>query len=435
MVSIEGLRINLRCFAKLSLRHNPACLYSLRMFGADSKHQFPHVVILTSTIVKGLHEMLQGVLQYAQEHGPWRIYQQENRPWAYRLQDLKQWGCHGIVAADYHAAEEARQITALGIPTVVLLQPHPMRQAAHPLFRYPCAVWNSAAIGRMAAEYFLERHYTRFAFVGDTHPDTYWSRDRERSFRNALRAAGHRAYHVYAPCSEAECHDWAVERPRMEAWLKALPKPVALFAPNDRRGKQVLDACLDAGVSVPDEVAVLGVDNDEWICEASLPTLSSIQCNPRPVGYAIAAQLDRMMRGERLKKVEYGVEPTRVVTRQSTEWTAIADQRVARALSYIRLNATNPHLRVAELARAVGLSRRAIEIRFRKATGRTAREEVEHVRLERLRALLTESDERIGDLAARCGFGSPTHLGRIFRARFGMTMGQFREGSATKPAY
>jgi LacI family transcriptional regulator len=387
----------------------------------------PRVVILTSTIVKGLHEMLLGVLQYAQEHGPWRIYQQENRRWMYELHDLKRWGCTGVVAADYHSAGEARQVATLGVPVVVLLQPHPMRQRGYPLFRWPCVVWNSEAIGKMAAAYFLERHYTQFAFVGHIFGDSYWSVARERNFRATLRAHGHRRCHVYAPCTEAERRDWAVERPRMEAWLRALPKPVALFAPNDRRGKQVLDACLDAGVSVPDEVAVLGVDNDEWVCEASVPTLSSIQCDPRPAGYHVAAHLDRLMRGERLKKAEYLVEPIRVVTRQSTEWVAIADQKMAAALRFIRQRAHDPRLRVADVARSVGLSRRATEIRFRNATGRTVREEVEHVRLERLRALLSESELPIGEVARQCGFDGLTHLGRVFRQRFGVTMGQWRK--------
>ncbi len=392
----------------------------------------PHVVILTSTIVKGLHEALQGVLQYAQEHGPWRIYQQENRPWMYQLHDLKQWGCDGIIAADHHTAEEARLIAGTGVPVVVLLQPHPMRQPSYPLFPYPCVLWNSAAIGRMAAEYFSERHYTRFAFVGDIRSETYWSREREQSFRKTLRKAGHPVCHVYGPCTDAEQRDWAAERPRMEAWLRALPKPVALFAPNDRRGKQVLDACMDAGISVPDEVAVLGVDNDEWICEATVPALSSVQCDPRPAGYCIAAHLDRLMRGERLRKREYLVEPIRVVTRQSTEWTAIADQKMASALRYIQINTQNPCLRVTDVARVCGLSRRATEIRFRNATGRTIREEIEHVRLERLRALLSETDLNIGEIALRCGFACETHLGRIFRKRFNTTMGRFRADARSR---
>jgi len=396
------------------------------MVVGSRKGSVPHVVILTSTIVKALREMLQGVLQYAQERGPWRIYQQEKRPWTYRLQDLKQWGCDGIIAADYHSVEEARLIAGAGVPVVVLLQPHPMRQREYPLFRFPCVVWNSDAAGRMAAEYFLERRYSQFAFVGDTHPETYWSQDREHGFRRTLAAAGHRACHVYGACSPREQRDWAVERPRMERWLRSLPTPIALFAPNDRRGKQVLDACLDAGLSVPDEVAVLSVDNDEWICEASVPTLSSIQCDPRPAGYQIAEHLDRLMRGARLVKREYRVEPIRVVTRQSTEWFAVPDPQVAKALSYIREAAAAPSLRVTDVARVCGLSRRATEIRFRNATGRTVREEVEHVRLERLRAALAESDLTIGELARQCGFDCPTHLGRIFRKRFNVTMGQYR---------
>jgi LacI family transcriptional regulator len=393
----------------------------------------PHVVILTSTIVKGLHDILQGVLQYAQEHGPWRIYQQERRRWMYQLKNVKQWGCTGVIAADHHSVQEAKLIAGLGVPVIVLLQPQAMRQPSYPLFPYACVLWDSRAIGRMAAHYFLDRHYTRFAFVGDTHSDTYWSREREQSFRKVLMEAGHPDCHLYGPCSAAEQHDWAVERPRMEAWLKTLPQPIALFTPNDRRGKQVLDACMDAGLSVPDEIAVLGVDNDEWICEAAVPTLSSIRCAPHQAGYQIASHLDRLMRGEKLAKREYLVSPTSVVTRQSTEWTAIADRQVARALTFIRENAFRTDFRVCDIAKNCGLSRRATEIRFRNATGRTVREEIEHVRLEGLRAMLIETDLKIGEIAQRCGFACETHLGRIFRKRFNCTMGKYRSDAKTRP--
>ena len=392
----------------------------------------PHVVILTSTIVKGLQDMLQGVLQYAQEHGPWRIYQQERRRWTYRLRDVKQWGCTGVIAADHHSIPEAKLIAGLGVPVIVLLQPQAMRQPSYPLFPYTCVLWDSVAIGRLAAHYFLERHYTRFAFVGDTHSDTYWSREREQGFRAVLGKAGFHTCHVYGPCTKAEQRDWAVERPRMEAWLKALPLPIALFTPNDRRGKQVLDACMNAGLSVPNEIAVLGVDNDDWICEAAVPTLSSIRCDTRQAGYLIAAHLDRLMRGKRLPKHEYLVQPTSVVTRQSTDWMAVEDLQIAKALIYIQKNAAQPDLRVDDIARTIGLSRRAAEIRFRNVTGRTVREEIEHVRLEHLRALLVETDLRIGELTQRCGFVCETHLGRVFRTRFGLTMGQFRAAARSQ---
>jgi LacI family transcriptional regulator len=390
------------------------------------KSEKPQVVILTSTITQCVRAILAGVLQYAQERGHWRIDLRETHPQTHPLRSLNVSGCAGIVAADHHSVREARLIANAGVPVIVLLQPHPMRQPAYPLFPYPCVLWNSAAVGRMAARYFIERHYAHYAFVGDTHAETYWSQEREQGFREVLNAAGQTSCHSYAACSVHEQRDWAVERPRMEAWLRALPKPIALFAVNDRRGKQVLDACLNAGVVVPDEVAVLAVDNDEWICEATVPTLSSIQCNPQPTGYRIAGHLDRLMRGERLPKREYLVEPAHVVTRQSTDWTALTDPSVVKALAFIRTNAAQAEIGVGDIARAMGLSRRALEVRFRTETGHTLREEIENVRLDRLRALLVESDATIIDLARRCGFGGGTHLGRLFAKRFNITMSRFR---------
>ena len=396
------------------------------MKAALKQENIPHVVILTSTIVKALQEMLQGVLDYAREHGPWRIYQQENRQWMYQLKDLKQWGCTGIIAADHHSVDEARIIAGTDVPVIVLLQPQPMHQPDYPLFSYSCVLWDSAAIGQMAAHYFLERHYRRFAFVGDTHSDTYWSQEREKGFSQVLHASGHTECHTYGACTREEQRDWAVERPRMEQWLISLPKPIALFAPNDRRGKQVLDACLDAGISVPDEVAVLGVDNDEWICEAAVPNLSSIQCHPMQAGYEIAKHLDHLMRGEPLKKKEFIVSPIRVVTRQSTNWEAIQDQKIAKARTFIRENASDGKLHVSDVAKNIGLSRRATEIRFRNATGRTVHEEIEHVRIRRLQAMLIETDLKIGEVIQRCGFICQTHVGRLFRKRIGTTMSRFR---------
>jgi LacI family transcriptional regulator len=387
----------------------------------------PSVVILTSIIPQALREMLQGVLHFAQEHGPWRIYQQENRRWMYKFREWKRWGCTGIVAADYHSQREAEFIRATGIPTVVLLQPQAMRRPDYPLAPCSCCLWDSRAVGRMAAEYFMERRYGRFAFVGDTRPDTYWAVEREEGYREVLFAAGFQStYHVYPPCTAREQSDWMREQRRMAAWLAALPKPVAVFAPNDRRGKQVLDACFAAGIAVPSQVAVLGVDDDAWICEATVPTLSSIRCLPFRAGYDIAAVLDAMMRGRKPPRREIPVEPVRVVTRQSTDWMAVEDAKVALALRTIRLRAKDAAFGVPEVVRGLGLSRRAAETRFKSMTGRTIREEIEFVRLGCFRALLLERDAPIRSLVAECGFSSETHLGRIFRARFGEAPGTWR---------
>lgn len=142
-----------------------------------------------------------------------------------------------------------------------------MRKPSHPLSTCACTRFDSYACGRLAAEYFLERHYAHFAFVGEPH-ELYWSTEREQGYKDTLAQAG-RPCHIYGRLSEAEKSDWAIEQPRLQAWLRSLPKPVALFAAMDGRGRQVLDACMGADIAVPDELAVLGVDNDDLICEGN----------------------------------------------------------------------------------------------------------------------------------------------------------------------
>ncbi len=387
----------------------------------------PRVVILTSVIAQPLAEMLQGILQYQQENGPWRIYQQENRLWLSKMQDWHAWGCTGIIAADHHSPEEAEIIAKAGVPVIVLLQAHPMRQKDYPLSPYSCCVWDSHAIGEMAARYFLNRYYTTFAYVGDANPDTYWSADREKAYRKTIQAAGYMdSYHVYPSCPPEKRNDWMAEKDHMIAWLKSLPKPIALFAPNDRRGKQVIDACLDAGITVPNKIAVLGCDDIPWICEATAPTLSSIHCFPRKTGYEIAAHLDALMRGEKFERKEYLISPISVTTRQSTDWMMVHDKIIKRALHMINENACDIKFNTGTIVKHLGISRRLLEIRFKNTTGKTIREEIDRIRLEHLYNELFESKDSIAGITCNCGFKDQTHLGRIFKARHGMTMCAFR---------
>src|SRR5574344_775460 len=186
----------------------------------------PRVVVLTSSMPQALLEMMDGFLRYAQAHGPWRIYQQERRRWTNELKDWQSWGCSGIVAGDRHTVEDARAIAAAGVPVVVLLQSDTMRRRDFPLWPYPCVLWDSDAIGRMAAGYFVGRGYRNFAFAGVSAPGVYWSEDRGRAFRAGLRKSGFRNMAEYVVGSAAEQDDWALESSRMRAWLRALPKPV-----------------------------------------------------------------------------------------------------------------------------------------------------------------------------------------------------------------
>lgn len=383
----------------------------------------PSVVILTSAVSLRLYQMLDGILRYAHENGPWRIYQVERRLWAYNFANWKQWGVDAIIAADHHSIDEARQIADIGVPTIVLLQPHEMRAKDYPLRKFSCCLWNSNAIGQMAARYFIDRGYKNFAFVDDPRKETYWSADRERAFRRELKASAPSAfrYFRYGGATEKERADWMNERPRLSAWLRTLPKPCAVFAPNDRRGKQVIDACLEEEIPVPGELAILGVDDDPWICEASVPTLSSIRCDVETAGYAIAQHLNALLHGKRLRRTEIPVHPIRVVTRQSTDWMAVKDEKVARTLDFIQKNFHDPALRVTTLARQAGLARRTLEIRFLNLTRRTLHEEIEHVRLSHAKSLLRERRLGVPEIATACGYNSANHFSRMFERRFGLS--------------
>lgn len=284
-------------------------------------------------------------------------------------------------------------------------------------------MWDSDAIGRMAARYFIDRGYENFAFVDDPQKKTYWSVDRERAFHRELKAArlSNFRYCRYGGATEEERADWMNERPRLSAWLRKLPKPCAVFAPNDRRGKQVIDACIEEDISVPGELAILGVDDDSWFCEASAPTLSSIQCDVETAGYAIAQHLNALLHGKRLKRTEIPVHPIRVVTRQSTDWMAVKDKKVAQTLDFIQKNFHRSSLQVETLARQAGLARRTLEIRFLNITRRTLHEEIEYVRLSHAKSLLRERLVSISQIAQACGYNSTNHFSRMFEKRFGIT--------------
>ncbi len=393
---------------------------------AARRSGIPQVVVLIPLGLDGNRQCFQGILRYARVNGPWRLYRREERPGQHRLRDMKRWGCTGIITTACNLSE-AQAIADTRVP-VLVLEPDPdMLAPGHPLEKYSCLRMDSHAVGALAASFFLERHYEHFAFVGEAH-DLYWSRERGESFRKRVVAAGGTYSEYGAPTAKAG-RDWAIEQPLMEAWLESLQKPVALFAAMDGRARQVLDACLDCGIAVPEEVAVLGVDDDPLICEATLPTLSSIQLNSEHGGYLLAERLDELMRGKRMRRRVDWVKPTRVAPRRSTDATAIADKQVARACEYIWREAGHQPIGVPEVVRVFGSSRRYAEIHFKDVVGRTIMEEIRRVKLDRVCALLQETNLSIGEIAEKCDFASESRLGIIFRKRHDMTMSAYRKAA------
>lgn len=283
---------------------------------------------------------------------------------------------------------------------------------------------DNRAVADLAAEHLIERGLRQFGFCGlpaGEHPQM----DERRGFFVArVRRSGFEVNQFEARGERST--PWDREQKRLAAWIARLPKPVGIMSCHDDRGLQVLDACQVAGVAVPDEVAIISVDDDEVLCSMFTPQLTSIDVNPEQIGYQAAGLLDRMMMGEPPGDEPVFIPPRGVVLRQSTDTLAVDDPEIVAALRFIRGRACEG-IRVEDLLNQVSLSRSALERRFQALVGRSPKAEISRVQLDRARQLLTESHLPIDAVAARSGFRDARYLCDVFARKIGMTPGAYRE--------
>lgn len=282
--------------------------------------------------------------------------------------------------------------------------------------RLPMVVADNEASGRLAASYFHERGLRHLAFVG--HPDTWFSRVRQLGFTRQGRELG-------LSCSS--CLRRRHSNAGLRKWLLGLPRPVGLLAMNLDTAKVVCDACMEAELRVPEEVAILGVDRDDVTSHLSVPPLSTIDMGVDRIGSHAAALLAELIRGEQAPREPVVVPPVGVIECQSTDVLAVEDADLARAIRFIRGHATDA-LRVADILAAIPVSRRKLEMGFRRVLGRTIEQEIRRVRLETARRLLIRTDLPVAVVADRSGFGTSAHLGNVFRRDLGMTPNECRRG-------
>lgn len=371
------------------------------------------VAILIETSNAYARGLLQGVVHYIREHRPWSFHLMEQGrgddppPW------LAGWKGDGIIAR-IETPRIARAVVKTGLPAVDL-------SAARLVPELPWVETNDEEIARLAADHLIERGFKRCAFCGDGRFN--WSVWREKSFVARLKAAGQTCA-VFRP--EVAAGDVAAEARELARWLKELPKPVGIMACYDIRGQQVLDACRGAGLAVPDEVAVIGVDNDTLLCELASPPLSSVIPNAHRAGYDAAALLDKLMAGKRVPAAAHLIAPLGIAERQSTDVLAVDDRDVARAVQFIREHACEG-INVSDVLQAVPLSRRVLEQRFQRLLGCTPREEILHVRLARVKQLLGETDLPLYLVAERTGFEHVEYLSVVFKRETGRTPSAWRE--------
>jgi LacI family transcriptional regulator len=282
---------------------------------------------------------------------------------------------------------------------------------------------DNGAVARLAAEHLATKGFLDFAYCGDRR--FLWSRQRGVEFRRCLAEKGRRCVDFGEPAGTAKPGSDAEIR-AIARWLKGLPKPVGVFACYDGRALQVLEACQLLGLHVPDQVAVLGVDNDELVCELANPPLSSVQPNARRSGYEAAALLARLMGGEKKAVAPtHQVQPVRVVERQSTDVVAVADVKVAAALKFIRLHACEG-MDVGDVLRAVPMSRTRLEQKFKALLGHSPHRQLVQQRIARVKHLLAESKIAISEVAEQAGFDNASYLSVAFRRETGLSPFAYR---------
>jgi LacI family transcriptional regulator len=211
----------------------------------------------------------------------------------------------------------------------------------------------------------------------------------------------------------------------MARWLHELPKPVGVLTWANRLARELIEVCRENEILVPEEVAVLGGDDDDLLCEACNPALSGIQVNSEQVGYRAAELLDRLMDGNAAPKRPILIRPLGITARRSTEVLAIEDLDLALAVRFIRDHASDP-ITVADVLEAVPVSRRQLERDFQRVLSRTPAAEIRRVHLERAKDLLTNTDHTIPEVAVNSGFGSPEYLAQVFRRDVGVSPLKYR---------
>jgi LacI family transcriptional regulator len=379
----------------------------------------PHVAVLIETSRAYGRGLLEGVAQYNRQFGFWSTYFEPHGLNDAPPKWLSSWKGDGILVR-INDRRMARAILATGLPAIDL-------RGRVPRLGLPFIGVDNFQVARLAFEHLWDRGFRHFGFCGLAQGE-YFPMDRRREFFQQ------RAEQADCPCWTFEPRDggrrtaiWEEEQDQIAAWIVKLPRPLGVMACNDDRGHQVLDACRRAGVLVPDEVAVVSVDNDAILCNMAEPPLTSIDVNAEQIGYEAAALLDRLMRrGARARTPSVEIHPRGVVARQSSDVLAVTDREVAAAVRFIRENACTG-ASVEGVLRHVGLSRSVLDLRFKTALGRTPKAEILRVQLERARQLLSESRLPLDDVAARCGFSSAKYLGDVFFRELGVRPGTYRQ--------
>lgn len=364
------------------------------------------------------HGIARGVVRYAKQKPDWNLY---GYGWMFRpLKELARWRGDGVISR-VESAETAGTVEHLSIPVVDVA-------GAFPGEGFHLVTNDDRATGNKAGEYLLSCGFRNFAFCGVT--GVGWSARRKAGFNDAVAGC----------CPEISCFERSLPWwENLEAgkgltgWLTALPKPCGLFACNDTAGVKVTETSRALRITVPDDIAVLGVDNEDILCELANPALSSIILDLETIGYRAASLLDHLLSDDRTdshphstgRLTEELVPPLSIVERDSTKIFTCSDPLTEKAVRVIRRRAAEG-ITVGDILGELAVSRRTLEKRFHKTLGRTPHDEIIRTRLSLAKRLLKETNRTVQAVAEDCGFGTVQRFYAVFRQAEGMSPGVYR---------
>ncbi len=374
----------------------------------------PHVALLIEVSNSYARGLLRGIRQFVREHQSWSIYLPEQGRGMPNPEWIANWQGDGILAR-IENRQIAQAVLAAGWPTVNLSA---ARMARH----LPRFETDNRAIAASAFEHLRNRGFRNFGYCGDD--GFFWSQERCKKFVELAREADASCsiYQTKDAGSRSSKEKWRTD---LAQWLLALPKPAGVMACYDTRGWQVLEVCRRVEIRVPEEVGVIGVDNDELLCDLSEPGLSSVIPDSVGAGYLAASLLDAMMRGEPTPPDERLLAPLGIVARRSTDALIIDDDQISLAMRLIRDHACDG-INVEHIVSKLAISRRAFETRFKKQVGHTPHEEISRIQMERVTQLLLETNLPLTAIADRAGFRHVEYLSAAFKLRTGQSPSEFR---------
>jgi LacI family transcriptional regulator len=362
--------------------------------------------------------VFRGIAAYARESHAWSLYvEQEQQSWTSVLSEP---GVRGLIV-NLDSDTFAEEALGLGLPMVGFGGGGGYYD---PQSGTPYVTTDNEVIGRIAAEHLLETGLRHFGYCGFSPTRNFeWTTVRETAFRTRLAESGFECQ-VFHGTSERGTHA-AITQREIAVWLHSLPKPVGVMGCYDWRARHVLEACHSSGLRIPDDVALIGVDNDAMLCDLTDPPLSSVEQNRFAIGYTAASLLDQLIKRRKPRRLLHVVPPLGVVTRQSTNLVAVTDSGISEILRQIRDNACSG-LTADAVAEKAEISRATLDNRLKASIGRTADLEIRRVRLAKAENLLIQTSLPLRDIATQAGFGTEQYFCAAWKKQKRLTAGQFR---------